>query len=64
MVYYLLSTPEGGPLIGEILTCAEESGDGESVSTEIVNARLEGGASGLGSRWRTWLSAHKAAHYY
>jgi hypothetical protein len=64
LVYFLLSTPEGGRLIAELLRRSAPGAGTPPDSTPVIDARFAGGVSGLDSRWRDWLSSHKAAHYY
>jgi hypothetical protein len=64
LVYFLMSIPEGGPLIGEILKRSEATAGDDSASTSVIDSRFPGGMGGLDARWRAWLPTHKAAHYY
>ncbi len=64
LVYFLMSIPEGGPLIGEILKRSAATAGDSSASASVIDSRFPGGVDGLDARWREWLSTHKAAHYY
>ncbi len=64
LVYFLMSIPEGGPLIGEILKRSQATAGERSASASVIGSRFPGGVDGLDARWRAWLSTHKAAHYY
>ena len=64
LVYFLLSTPDGGVLLGEILAQAQASDGALSVSAAVLAARLPGGLGGLESGWRTWLGSRPSAHHY
>jgi hypothetical protein len=66
LVYFLLSTPEGGRFIGDLLRRAAPDDDDPQSAVDIGPQGPWGaeGVGGLDSRWRSWLSSHKPAHYY